>query len=87
MLFFILHPLCTFLQVPKFEMWRAHWSPSLVSILAKPAVASPTVSAVLFGGTLFGKIVFVLRGDIPFTEKAVLAQVMSYTAIIEICVN
>eukprot|EP00128_Syssomonas_multiformis_P006400 Colp12_sorted_trinity150504_noHs@1476 len=58
----------------KFEVWRAHWSPSLVSIMAKPAVVSPNLAVVLFGDTMAGKVVFVLRGVLPFAEKALFAQ-------------
>ena len=51
-----------------------------MSVLAKPAVVSPNLADVLFGDTMAGKVVFALRGVLPFAEKALLAQVTVHSS-------
>ena len=60
----------------KFPVWRSHWTSGLVSLHAKPALTDAEVlhelpsGAPVSSGALRGKIVFSLRGAIPFVEKA-----------------
>lgn len=64
----------------RFELWRSHWSNPNVSVHARAAfvdadVARTTTMQPVSHGALRGRIVFAPRGSIPFTDKAMRAQV------------
>jgi hypothetical protein len=66
------------------ELWRSHWTQLHVSVHARGAFVDQLVTHNTLGesaaaGALRGRVVFAPRGLIPFTEKAVRAQVERYT--------
>jgi hypothetical protein len=66
------------------ELWRSHWTKLHVNVHARAAFVDQLVTHNTLGvpaeaGPLRGRIVFAPRGLIPFTEKAVRAQVERYS--------
>ena len=68
----------------RFEIWKSHWSSPHISTYAQAAFVNAEVSNYL-EGALKGKIVFIARGVIPFSEKAKRAQVYKYLQYFNVC--